>query len=72
MKDNGRPAGFFQAAKMIFWAFFGVRQKRHGESDFGKLTPLQIVVAGILGGAVFVMVLVLVVRAIVQGHGATT
>ncbi len=72
MSDPSRPASFLQAAKMIFWAFFGVRQKRHGESDLVKLTPLQIVVAGILGGAVFVLVLVFVVRTIVQSHGATT
>lgn len=74
MKDKigSRPASFFQAAKMIFWAFFGIRKKQHGESDAVKLTPLQIVAAGILGGAVFVLVLVVVVRAIVHGHGATT
>ena len=69
---DSRPGGLFGAVKMIFWAFFGVRQKRHGESDLMKLTPLQIVVAGILGGAVFVLVLVVVVRAVVMGHGATT
>ncbi len=71
-KPGGRPAGFFGAAKMIFWAFFGVRRRKHGEFDASQLTPLQIVVAGILGGAVFVLVLVVVVRAVVMGHGATT
>ncbi len=74
MKDapGRRPAGFVQAAKTIFWAFFGVRQKRHLEDDAASLTPAQIVVAGILGGAVFVLVLVVVVRCVVMGHGATT
>ncbi len=67
-----RPAGMLGAAKMIFWAFFGVRRRKHGEFDAAELTPLQIVVAGILGGAVFVLVLVVVVRAVVMGHGATT
>jgi len=65
-----RRAGFWEAAKSIFWAFFGVRRQRHGEQDSLRLTPLQIVAAGILGGAVFVLVLVLLVRAIVMGHVA--
>jgi len=63
-------AGFWEAAKSIFWAFFGVRRRQHGEQDALKLTPLQIVAAGILGGAVFVLALVLLVRVIVTGHGA--
>lgn len=65
-----RRGGSWEAAKSIFWAFLGVRRRQHGELDSLRLTPLQIVVAGILGGAVFVLVLVLVVRAIVMGHGA--
>lgn len=63
-------AGFWEAAKSIFWAFFGVRRRQHGELDSLRLTPLQIVVAGILGGVVFVLVLVLVVKTIVMSHGA--
>ena len=74
MKEQGtaRGGGFIQAAKTIFWAFFGVRRRKHSESDIAKLTPAQIVVAGILGGVMFVLVLVFVVRIVVMGHGATT
>ena len=72
MKTGDKPAGFFGAAKMIFWAFFGVRRRKQGENDAAGLRPRQIVTAGILGGAVFVLVLVVVVRAIVHSHGATT
>ena len=74
MKEQGseRNGGFFRAAKTIFWAFFGVRRRKHSESDAASLTPAQIVVAGILGGLVFVLVLVVVVRAVVMSHGATT
>ena len=70
MKDESlsRPAGFVQAAKTIFWAFFGVRRRKHSEFDAASLTPAQIVVTGILGGAVFVLVLIVLVRVIVQSH----
>ena len=37
-----------------------------------SLTPAQIIAAGILGGMVFVLVLVVVVRLVIMGHGATT
>lgn len=74
MKDKPvrGPAGFLRAAKTVFWAFFGVRRRKQGEFDAAELTPAQIVVAGILGGAVFVLVLVIVVKVVVMGHGATT
>jgi len=71
-EPGSRPAGLFGAVKMIFWAFFGVRRRQHSAFDAAQLTPLQIVVAGILGGVVFVLVLMVVVRAVVMGHGAVT
>ncbi|MDD5175615.1 MAG: DUF2970 domain-containing protein [Sterolibacterium sp.] len=67
-----RSRGFFQAAKTIFWAFFGVRRRKHGESDVASLKPAQIVVAGILGGALLVLVLLVVVRIVVMAHGTST
>ncbi|HUW36100.1 MAG TPA: DUF2970 domain-containing protein [Rhodocyclaceae bacterium] len=67
-----RSGGFLQAARTIFWAFFGVRRRKHSEFDAASLTPAQIIAAGILGGVVFVLVLVVVVRLVIMGHGATT
>jgi len=74
MKDQPTQRGgnFLQAARTIFWAFFGVRRRQHSEFDVANLKPAQIVVAGLLGGALFVLVLVVVVRFVVMGHGATT
>ncbi|HUY03994.1 MAG TPA: DUF2970 domain-containing protein [Rhodocyclaceae bacterium] len=73
MKDQSpeQSGKVFQAARTIFWAFFGVRRRKHGEFDVANLKPAQIVVAGILGGAVFVLVLLAVVRFVVMSHGAT-
>jgi hypothetical protein len=69
---NEAKAGLAEAAKSIFWAFFGVRRRQHGELDLARLTPVQIVVAGLLGGAVFVIGLVVLVNFIVTSHTATT
>jgi len=46
----------------VLWAFLGVRRKSDFEDDIGSLTPLQIVIVGALGGLLFVLVLVLVVK----------
>lgn len=51
----------WQAAWAIFWGFFGVRKRRDYDADAQNLTPLQVVVAGLVGGAVFVMIMVLLV-----------
>ena len=55
-----------QAAKAVFWSFFGVRRRAEYEKDAVRLTLSQVVVAGIIGGAVFVLSLVMLVRFITR------
>ncbi len=58
--------GHLKAALAVFWSFFGVRKRRDYDADAQSLTPAQIIVAGLAGGIVFVLVLLLVVYLIVQ------
>jgi len=58
--------GHLKAALAVFWSFFGVRKRRDYDADAQNLTPAQIVVAGLAGGIVFVLMLLLVVYLIVQ------
>jgi hypothetical protein len=55
-----------QVAKAVFWSFFGVRKRAHYEKDSVSLTLKQVVVAGIIGGIVFVLSLVMLVRFITR------
>jgi len=56
-----------QAAKAVFWSFFGVRRRAEYEKDAVRLTLSQVVVAGIIGGVVFfVLSLVMLVRFITR------
>lgn len=55
-----------KAALAVFWSFFGVRKRRDYDADAQNLTPAQVVVAGLIGGAVFVVVLLLLVYAVLQ------
>ena len=60
-----RSAGPLQIASAVFWGFFGVRKRRDLEQDATAIKPLHIVVAGVIGAALFVLVLIVIVRTIV-------
>jgi hypothetical protein len=51
-----------QVAKAVFWSFFGIRKRAAYEKDAVSLTPLQVVVAGIIGAVILVLSLVTLVR----------
>jgi len=66
-----KTASFLAVAKTVLWSFFGVRKRVDHDADAVTFTPAQIVVAGIVGGALFVFILIMVVRVIVASHGST-
>lgn len=63
-EEAGKPrrATALQAGKAVFWAFFGVRKGMDHDADAVSITPLQAVVAGLIGAALFVLSLVLLVH----------
>jgi hypothetical protein len=58
--------GNLRAALAVFWSFFGVRRRRDYDADAQSLTPVQIVIAGLIGGAVFVLTMLLLVYLVMQ------
>ena len=64
-----RKGSFGQTLRAVAWSFFGVRKSSEHEKDVSQLNPLHVIVAGIVGAAVFVLVLVLLVSWVV-GSGA--
>jgi hypothetical protein len=63
---GGKKGGFGQSMKAVFWAFFGVRKGRDLESDATQLNPLHVLAAALIGAAIFIGILILVVRAVVR------
>jgi len=59
------PSGI-RAVIAVLWAFLGVRGQRDYEVDLTTLKPAQIIAAGIFGGIIFVLSLVLLVRFILS------
>lgn len=51
-----------QVAKAVFSAFTGIRKKSEHEADIERLKPMQVVIGGLIGGVLFVLSVVLLVR----------
>jgi hypothetical protein len=67
-----RPASFLQTMRAVAWSFLGIRKRAGFEQDVQKLNPVHVVIAGVLGAALFVAVLVVLVRWVISsGVGAT-
>ncbi len=54
-----------QTITAVAWSFFGVRRSADLERDAQQLKPAQLIVAGLVGAAVFVLSLVLLVNWVV-------
>jgi hypothetical protein len=65
VNDAPKRAGPLQVAKTVFWSFFGIRRRAEHEADLVRLTPVQVIVAGLIGAALFVATLVLIVRFVI-------
>lgn len=52
----------FAAIKAVLWAFLGIRSQEGYDKDRARLTPKQIIAAGLVLAAIFVGGLLLLVR----------
>ncbi len=60
-----RKASFAATMKAVFWSFFGVRKKRDYEADAAQLNPVHVIIAGLIGAALFIAILIFIVRMVV-------
>ena len=66
-----RKGSFAQTVRAVAWSFFGVRRSADHAQDIEKLNPVHVVIAGVAGAALFVAVIVLLVRWVVASGVAT-
>jgi hypothetical protein len=64
-----KRAGPLAVAKAVFWSFLGIRRRAEHAADAVRLTPAQVIVAGLIGAALFVGTLVLIVRLVISQAG---
>ena len=60
-----RKLSFWATLKVVACSFFGVRKRSGYEQDVAKLNPVHVIIAGIVGAIVFIITLILVVKAVV-------
>jgi amino acid transporter len=66
-KETGEPRtlNFFQTISAVLWSFVGLRSGAASRADT-RLNPLHLIVAAIVLVAVFIFVLLMIVRAVVS------
>lgn len=57
-----RKATAWQAIKAVFWAFLGIRKDKDYQRDAVSLSPVQVIVTGIIAAILFVIALLVLVR----------
>ena len=68
---TARKGSWLQTVQAVAWSFLGIRRRADYAKDLDKLNPIHVVIAGIVGAALFVLVLVLLVRWVVSSGVAT-
>lgn len=64
--SGDRPrAGFLATLKAVLWSFVGIRKRKDYQDDATSLDPKAVIVAGVLGGLIFVLTIVAVVNWVV-------
>ena len=66
MADAPRKASPLTVAKAVFWSFLGIRTNKDHEADSVRLTPAQVIIAGLIGAALLVTSLILLVKYIIS------
>lgn len=62
---TARKGSLLQTMQAVAWSFLGIRRRADYAKDVAHLNPIHVVVAGIIGAALFVLALVLLVRWVV-------
>src|SRR5512135_1387828 len=59
-------ASLLQVISAVFWSFLGIRKGNAMRRDLVTIKPHQVVIVGLVFGALFVATLILVVRLIIS------
>ncbi|WP_231755226.1 DUF2970 domain-containing protein [Bordetella sp. N] len=57
-----RKLSFLQTLKAVAWGLLGIRKGSGYRDDMARLNPVHLVVAAVLAGALFVILLISIVR----------
>jgi hypothetical protein len=61
-----RRGSFVQTLRAVLWSFFGVRRRADYARDSANLNPVHVILIGIGAAALFVFILIGIVRLVVH------
>ena len=61
-----RPMSLRETASAVLWSFLGIRKRRDYARDAARLNPVHVIVMGVIGAALFVLILITVVKIVVH------
>ena len=61
-----KRAGFWATVRAVLWSFLGIRKGKDYQRDATSLDPKAVIIAGVLGGLIFVLSIVAFVRFVVK------
>jgi hypothetical protein len=66
-KDEKKPEtrSFMSTMVAIAWSFTGLRRRKDFEQDIGRMNPLYVLIAGLIGTAIFIGTLLTIVNYVV-------
>jgi hypothetical protein len=65
-RTGQRPASALRAISAVLGAFVGIRKSAARDRDLASLKPVHVIIAGLIGAALFVTVIVTLVRLIAR------
>lgn len=66
MEEKKPTASFMYSMRAVIWSFFGLRRKSDFDQDEAKLNPFHVLVAALLGVALFIGLLITIVKLVVS------
>jgi hypothetical protein len=67
VRDGGdKSPSALQAVSAVLGAFIGIRKSADRDKDLASLKPVHVIVAGLIGAALFVFMIVMLVKLITR------
>ena len=67
--DDKKEPSLLDVTRSVMWAFLGVQKSKNYERDFKHGKPYQYIIVGLVGVAIFITILVTVVRFVMSLAG---
>ena len=64
-ESGGRPS-ILRAIKMVAWSFLGIRKNSEYRNDLRGVSPLHVILVGLVLALLFIGALLLIVRSVVS------